>query len=72
MPILFPGVPADGSNVSASHQQGLQPTSTVPKHFTRKIQHLFYAKENDWGFSQFIPWNTITDPEEGKFVDIGS
>ena len=22
-----------------------------------EIQHLFYSKENDWGFSTFIPWN---------------
>ena len=25
--------------------------------FVSEIQHLFYSKENDWGFSTFIPWN---------------
>ncbi|XP_031567900.1 ubiquitin carboxyl-terminal hydrolase 7-like [Actinia tenebrosa] len=24
--------------------------------FSRKISHLFYAKENDWGFSHFLTW----------------
>lgn len=58
--------PADGS--AASQQQGQQPPQP-PKHFTRKISHLFYSKENDWGFSQFMAWNTITDPEEGYIKD---
>ena len=60
---LHAGAPADGPG---GQQQGQPPlAAAVPKHFNRKIQHLFYAKENDWGFSQFMPWNTITDPEEG-------
>ena len=63
---FYSGAPADGSGVSGGHQQGLQSPPAVPKHFTRKIQHLFYAKENDWGFSQFMPWNSIVDPEEGN------
>ncbi|XP_064603934.1 ubiquitin carboxyl-terminal hydrolase 7-like isoform X2 [Liolophura sinensis] len=33
--------------------------------FSRKIQHLFYSKENDWGFSHFIPWNDLLDPSRG-------
>ncbi|XP_015785155.1 ubiquitin carboxyl-terminal hydrolase 7 [Tetranychus urticae] len=32
---------------------------------TRKIQHVFYSKENDWGFSHFAAWNDILDPEKG-------
>lgn len=29
------------------------------KHFfsASEIQHLFYSKENDWGYSNFIVWN---------------
>merc|ERR1719383_1346788 len=54
-PPTMQGAPADGSGLSGGHQQGLQSPPAVPKHFTRKIQHLFYAKENDWGFSQFMP-----------------
>ncbi|UYV65714.1 USP7 [Cordylochernes scorpioides] len=37
--------------------------------FSRKIQHLFYSKENDWGFSHFMNWNEILDPEKGYIKD---
>lgn len=37
--------------------------------FVRKINHLFYSKENDWGFSHFISWNEIVDPEKGYIQD---
>lgn len=37
--------------------------------FSRKIQHLFYCKENDWGFSHFISWNDLLDPEKGYVKD---
>jgi len=37
--------------------------------FQRKIQHLFYSKENDWGYSHFIPWNELLDPEKGFCKD---
>ncbi|CAG9786247.1 unnamed protein product [Diatraea saccharalis] len=37
--------------------------------FFRKIQHLFYSKENDWGFSHFMAWNDVLDPEKGYIKD---
>ncbi|XP_030755284.1 ubiquitin carboxyl-terminal hydrolase 7 isoform X3 [Sitophilus oryzae] len=37
--------------------------------FSRKIQHLFYSKENDWGFSHFMVWNDVLDPEKGFIKD---
>jgi len=37
--------------------------------FNRKIQHLFYCKENDWGFSHFLAWNDVLDPEKGYIKD---
>ncbi|GBP29737.1 Ubiquitin carboxyl-terminal hydrolase 7 [Eumeta japonica] len=37
--------------------------------FYRKIQHLFYSKENDWGFSHFMAWNDVLDPEKGYIKD---
>jgi len=37
--------------------------------FVRKIAHLFYAKENDWGFSHFLAWNEVCDPEKGFVKD---
>ncbi|XP_037093906.1 ubiquitin carboxyl-terminal hydrolase 7-like isoform X1 [Pollicipes pollicipes] len=33
--------------------------------FNRKITHLFYSKENDWGFSHFMTWNEVLDEERG-------
>lgn len=37
--------------------------------FVRQIKHLFYSKENDWGFSHFMAWNDFTDPEKGYIQD---
>ena len=28
--------------------------------FPTEIAHLFFAKENDWGFSHFVSWNVST------------
>ncbi|XP_037936692.1 ubiquitin carboxyl-terminal hydrolase 7 [Teleopsis dalmanni] len=33
--------------------------------FTRaRIKHLFYSKENDYGYSNFITWQELQDPEK--------
>ncbi|KAL0278652.1 UNVERIFIED_CONTAM: hypothetical protein PYX00_000410 [Menopon gallinae] len=37
--------------------------------FTRKIQHVFYSKENDWGFSHFLTWQDVCEPEKGFIKD---
>jgi len=37
--------------------------------FSRKIQHLFFSKENDWGFSHFMNWNEVLDAEKGYCKD---
>ncbi|XP_071796700.1 ubiquitin carboxyl-terminal hydrolase 7-like [Asterias amurensis] len=39
-----------------------------PDH-TKQIIHLFYSKENDWGFSHFIAWSDLLDPEKGYIKD---
>ncbi|GFR16255.1 ubiquitin carboxyl-terminal hydrolase 7 [Trichonephila clavata] len=39
------------------------------ENFARKIQHLFYSKENDWGFSHFMTWSEVLDPEKGYIKD---
>lgn len=36
---------------------------------SRKINHVFYSKENDWGFSHFHNWSDIVDPEKGWIKD---
>lgn len=41
------------------------------KNFVKKIQHLFYLKENDWGFSPFITMKEIMDPEKGNSFYFG-
>ena len=33
--------------------------------FSRKIQHLFYSKENNWGFSHYMGWNDVQDLDKG-------
>lgn len=37
------------------------------ENFSRKIQHLFFSKENDWGFSHYMAWNDVLDPEKVGF-----
>jgi len=37
--------------------------------FKRNITHLFYSKENDWGFSHYMSWNEVLDPEKGYVKD---
>lgn len=34
-----------------------------------EIQHLFYTKENDWGFSHFMLWQDVLDPDKGYIKD---
>jgi len=43
-------------------KEGCQPIS-------RRIQHVFYSKENDWGFSHFLSWADIMDPEKAFVKD---
>jgi len=37
--------------------------------FSRKIGHMFYSKENDWGFSHYMGWNDVQDLEKGYIKD---
>ncbi|KAG8145440.1 hypothetical protein E2320_011973 [Naja naja] len=39
------------------------------KSFSRRISHLFFHKENDWGFSNFMSWSEVTDPDKGYIED---
>lgn len=39
------------------------------EHIKRKINHVFYSKENDWGFSHFHTWSDILDAEKGYIKD---
>ncbi|VDN51604.1 unnamed protein product [Dracunculus medinensis] len=42
--------------------------ASVP-HFTRKTNHVYTAKENDWGYSCFMTWADIQDEEQGYIKD---
>ena len=33
--------------------------------FVRKIEHKFCPKENDWGFSTYLPWSEVVNPNQG-------
>merc|ERR1719420_946459 len=44
------------------HQRGGQK-------FSRNITHMFYSKENDWGFSHYMSWNDVQDPDKGYIKD---
>ncbi|XP_013929462.1 PREDICTED: ubiquitin carboxyl-terminal hydrolase 7-like, partial [Thamnophis sirtalis] len=39
------------------------------KSFSRRISHLFFHKENDWGFSNFMSWSEVTDLDKGYIED---
>lgn len=33
------------------------------KSFSRRISHLFFHKENDWGFSNFMSWSVSRETD---------
>ena len=37
--------------------------------FARNITHNFYPKENDWGFSHYMGWAEVLDPDKGYIKD---
>ena len=37
--------------------------------FARKISHRFNSKENDWGFSNYMKWADVLDPNGGLIQD---
>lgn len=41
------------------------------KSFSRRISHLFFHKENDWGFSNFMSWSVSTQTQRELTVRKG-
>ncbi|VEL28792.1 unnamed protein product [Protopolystoma xenopodis] len=37
---------------------------------TKPIEHTFFFKENDWGFSCFLPWSEVTNPKRGFIIPL--
>lgn len=62
---------SESSSWSCNAKAELRLLSNKPEQepFVRNIKHLFYSKENDWGFSHFMTWNDILDPEKGYIQD---
>ena len=62
---------SEASSWSCQAQAELKVLSVVPgkEAFSRKISHLFYSKENDWGFSHYMNWADVADPERGLIKD---
>ncbi|KAG9509762.1 Ubiquitin carboxyl-terminal hydrolase 7, partial [Fragariocoptes setiger] len=62
---------SDSTNWSCNAQAELRliPQKEGCARVTRRIQHVFYSKENDWGFSHFLAWNDVLDPEKGFIKD---
>ncbi len=58
---------SEASSWSCQAQAELRVLSVNPEKetFRRKISHLFYAKENDWGFSHYMSWNDVMDEDRG-------
>lgn len=49
----------------ASAELRILPQKPIGEPFSRKINHLFHSKENDWGFSHFMAWEEILNPDKG-------
>lgn len=58
---------SDSANWSCSAQAELRLLSAIPgkEPFVRKIRHTFSRIENDWGFSFFMHWHDLLNPENG-------
>jgi ubiquitin carboxyl-terminal hydrolase 7 len=54
-------------SVCATAELKLLHVTDPEKNLVKKIQHLFYLKENDWGFSPFTTMKDIMDPEKGYY-----
>lgn len=39
------------------------------KSISREAEHVFYAREGDWGFTQYIPLSELNDPQRGFVVN---
>ena len=50
----------------------LLPGKEGQKSFIRKIEHSFCEKEHDWGFTHFIDWEDLLDPDKGYVSSNGS
>merc|ERR1719259_251050 len=62
---------SDSASWSCNAMAELRLISVKPgqENFSRKINHLFYSKENDWGFSHFMTWFDVLDPDKGYIKD---
>ncbi|XP_066265513.1 tripartite motif-containing protein 2-like [Branchiostoma lanceolatum] len=53
----------------ASAELRLIPQKNGIQTYTQNIRHLFYSKQNNRGFSEFMPWHEVCDPQKGYIKD---
>ena len=56
-------------SVCATAELKLLHVSDPEKNLVKKIQHLFYLKENDWGFSPFATMKDIMDRKKATTIN---
>uniref|UniRef100_A0AC35U537 MATH domain-containing protein n=1 Tax=Rhabditophanes sp. KR3021 TaxID=114890 RepID=A0AC35U537_9BILA len=56
---------ADQWSVHSSAELRLISQKDGVPNFTRKTNHTYTSKENDWGYSCFMTWSDIIDPTQG-------
>ncbi|XP_075240373.1 ubiquitin carboxyl-terminal hydrolase 7-like [Convolutriloba macropyga] len=56
-------------NIHATAELSIVNQASPEKTQPRKINHTFYAKENDWGYSNFLLWKELVDPTKGWVKD---
>lgn len=57
--------PEEGSSWSCQAHARITLRNHKGDDFTRKITHVYFGKENDWGYSSFVPWADIIDSNKG-------
>ncbi|CAJ0927908.1 unnamed protein product, partial [Mesorhabditis belari] len=64
-----PDAYSDAWQCQASAELRLISQKPGVNHFTRKTNHIYTAKENDWGYSCFMTWADILEEDQGYIKD---
>lgn len=62
---------SESSTWSCDAQADLRLLSVKPgvQPFSRRINHHFHSKENDWGFSHYMSWQDVFEESKGYIKD---
>ncbi|CAH1250125.1 USP7 [Branchiostoma lanceolatum] len=53
----------------ASVELRLIPQKNGVQTITKKFDKIYYSKERDWGYEEFMPWHEVCDPQKGYIKD---